>query len=301
VRGLAVTVAVLALMAPVLQPFRTSTDAVRVDVLVTAENNRPVSNLSIEDFELRDNGVRQQIEGVKLEDVPLSLMIAVDVSGSVQGDRLTHLKNAVTAAVDALKTSDRVALLTFNQVLDLRTDWTTDLGSIARGLEGVAGGGATDLNDVAFAALTLRDDHATRSLVILFTDGQDTAGWLPAAAVLNAARRTDIVVYSVGLRNIEKAPLLRVDLNPGLSLGLAKEFEGQALVPALTKETGGRMLYADDDSNLHEKFVQVVNEFKSRYLLTYSPQNVAPGGWHTIEVTLKNRAGKVTARRGYQR
>ena len=101
------------------QTFRASVDAVRVDVLVT-DGNRPVGGLKGDDFELRDNGVLQKIDAVAMEDVPLSAMFALDVSASVRDEPLTHLKQAASAAIFALKPSDRAALLTFSEQLRLR-------------------------------------------------------------------------------------------------------------------------------------------------------------------------------------
>ncbi|PYR59891.1 MAG: hypothetical protein DMF91_13595 [Acidobacteria bacterium] len=70
---------------------------------------------------------------------------------------------------------------------------------------------------------------------------------------------------------------------------------------ALTDETGGQLIVAGSSGSLRDVFVKIVSEFKTRYVLTYSPANVAPSGWHPIEVRLKNKKGDVRARRGYTR
>jgi len=282
------------------QTFRASVDAVRVDVLVT-DGNRPVGGLKGDDFELRDNGVLQKIDAVAMEDVPLSAMFALDVSASVRDEPLTHLKQAASAAIFALKPSDRAALLTFSEQLRLAADWTSDRGALNTAVWAVTGRGATALHDVAYAALTLRDEPPRRTLVLIFTDGDDTASWLPAAAVLDIARRTDVVVYGVGLRSTHVPPGFRIDVRSGAQLGSPKELEGRPLLPSLTQETGGQMFYADRTRGLQDAFVRVVNEFKSRYLLSYSPKNVTATGWHAIDVRVKGRNLKVKARRGYQR
>ena len=105
------------------QTFRVSVDAVRVDVLVL-DGNRPVGGLTAADFELSDSGVAQRIDAITFEDVPLSVMLALDASGSVRGAPLEHLKDAAAAVTGLLKPGDRAALLTFAEEVDsvLRLD-----------------------------------------------------------------------------------------------------------------------------------------------------------------------------------
>ena len=75
----------------------------------------------------------------------------------------------------------------------------------------------------------------------------------------------------------------------------------EPFLSALAEETGGKYVDAEQSDRLRETFVRIVTEFRSRYLLTYTPQGVDAGGWHPIEVRLKSKKGKVTARRGYVR
>ena len=111
----ALIAAALAIVAagPTQPRFRSGVDAVRVDVLVT-DGNRPVAGLTAEDFELRDNGVRQRIEAIDFGGVPLSVMFALDTSVSVWGQPLQHLKEAASAVVSLLTPNDRAAVLTFS-------------------------------------------------------------------------------------------------------------------------------------------------------------------------------------------
>ncbi len=289
-----------AVLPPQPQTFRVTVDAVRVDVLVT-DGRRPVGGLTAEDFELRDNGVPQRIESASLEEVPLSVMFALDVSGSVRGEPLMHLKEAAEAAIAALRPSDRAALLTFSEELRLAADWTSDRATLGARLADVSARGGTAINDAAYAALTLRDEAPRRALALIFSDGDDTASWLPTAAVLDAARRTDVVVYGVGLRRPALPQGFRLDGRSRMPLGSPKALEGRPLLSSLSEDTGGQMFYADGTRDLRATFIRIVDEFKSRYLLSYSPRNVASGGWHAIDVSVKGRKLTVKARRGYQR
>lgn len=301
-RPLAVAAAAILALYPA-QTFRSGAEAVRVDVLVT-DGNRPVAGLTAADFELRDSGVPQRIDSLALEDVPLSIMLALDTSESVAGAPLLHLKTAAAAVIDLLGREDRAALLTFSHEVKLRSPWTEPAGLLAP-IALTEASGATSLHDAAYAALTLKDERSGRSLVLVFSDGDDTSSWLPGAAVIDLARRSDSVVYAVGLRSgTGLIPGYLVDVSSGLqappprvtATALADRF-----LAALAVETGGRHVDAENSRELRDTFVRIVSEFRSRYLLMYTPRGVDSGGWHPIEVKLKGKRGKITARRGYLR
>jgi VWFA-related protein len=298
----------LAMSAPAAQQptFRARVDAVRVDVLVT-HGARPVSGLTTADFDLRDSGVSQQIEAIALEDVPLHLLLVLDTSSSVSGEPLRHLKEAAHAAVASLRPNDRVALMTFSHAVTAQTSWSADLAAIRQRIDGAEAGGSTSLTDAAFAALTVRPIAEGRMLVLLFTDGLDTASWLDPIAVIEQARRSDLVFDAVRL----DAPISPADFRrlrrSGPPMSLRKWFSEEPhlfraeFLPALAEETGGDLVVANRSSDLRSVFLNIVSAFKTRYVLTYSPKDVPASGWHPIDVRLKNKKGDVRARRGYVR
>jgi Ca-activated chloride channel homolog len=300
-RALPLLVAMLATAAPphlAQQRFRTTTEGVRIDVLVT-DGNRPIAGLQRQDFILHDQGVRQDIETIAIEDIPVSMMLALDTSESVAGEKLRALVDGVEAAASALGPRDRSALLTFTEEIKLRTPWSAGGSGIIKTLPGLSAGGATALVDAGFAALTLRDDPPDRRhLVILFTDGDDTSSWLSWRGLLDRARRTDAVVYGVTQRSWQTTrprslPLIAFVSRDGEPPGDVLE--------TLADVTGGRVLAARDPDDLRDAFTRIMREFRSRYVLTYTPKNVETAGWHPIEVKLKERKGTIKARRGYTR
>jgi len=299
----AAAVAIL-VAGPAQQRFRGGVDAVRVDVLVT-DGNRPIGGLTAEDFELMDSGVRQRIEAVDVGGVPLSVSLVLDTSVSVWGEPLQHLKEAAAAVIGLLTPNDRAVVLTFAGSLQLRTGWTSDRAQLQAAISAARAAGATSLHDAAYAGLTLRDDRPGRALVLIFSDGEDTASWLPGQAVIDVARRNDAVVYSVGLRHGEVTrPGYRVDFLSGVQPKIPNVSEVTLMEPflsGLAEETGGKYIDAKQSDRLRETFVTIVTEFRSRYLLTYTPQGVDAGGWHPIDVRLKDKKGRVAARRGYMR
>jgi VWFA-related protein len=285
--------------------FRASVEAVRVDALVL-DGDTPVAGLTAANFALKDSGVPQTIDAISYEDEPLRVMLALDTSYSVRGEPLGHLREAAAAVVELLAPRDRAAVVTFASEIDLACPWTSDRAAVARALDRSAAAGATSLHDAAYTALVTRDDQPGRALILLFSDGDDTASWLPGESVLDVARRTDAVVYTVGIER-SGGPLragFRLDVSSGVQRE-TKELPPHDLVerflPELAHETGGKHVNAQKTDKLRDVFTRILREFRTRYVITYTPQGVEKGGWHPIEVSLKGARGKVTARRGYLR
>jgi Ca-activated chloride channel family protein len=255
--------------------FTSRIDAVRVDVLVT-ENGQPVPGLTPDDFEVLDNGVRQRVDLASFEQIPLNVVLALDMSASLQGLRLGHLQAAGKRVLDGLKPGDRAGLVTFSHVIASSQGLTDDLDRVRTALDQARGEGQTSLIDATHAGMLLGESDAGRSLLIVFSDGVDTSSWLTSDAVLETARRGDVVVY-------------------GVEIG-----ERRASFPRdLSEVTGGRLFAVESTKDLAAAFSRILEEFRMRYLVSYSPQGVPTGGWHRLDVRVKNRGVTVQARRGY--
>ena len=257
------------------QTFTSRIDAVRVDVLVT-ENGRPVQGLAPSDFDVFDNGVRQRVDLASFEQIPLNVVLALDNSASLQGLRLGHLQTAGMKVLEGLKPGDRAALVSFSHVVSPSQGLTEDLDRVRASLEQVRGEGLTSLIDATHAGMLLGESDAGRSLLIVFSDGVDTASWLTADAVVETARRGDVVVYAVEVGE-QRVSFLR----------------------DLSEVTGGRLFSIESTRDLAATFARILEEFRMRYLVSYSPQGVAPGGWHRLEVRVRQRGLTVKARPGY--
>jgi Ca-activated chloride channel homolog len=168
----------------------------------------------------------------------------------------------------------------------------------------MSAGGATSLYDATFAALAMRQRIPGRAVMLVFSDGADTTSWIDPRAALTAAQRSDIVVYGVSLRRQmehNNAQAVRADTLEQEWFPDDPVSYGRQYLPLLAADTGGAMLTAERIDQLRETFVRVVTEFKSRYVLLYTPRGVEPDGWHAIDVELRGQRADITARRGYLR
>jgi Ca-activated chloride channel family protein len=298
--GLLAAVPLMTPFASGPQRFSTGVEVVRVDALVTS-GNRALAGLGPGDFDLRDNGVPQVVTGVSRERLPLNVICALDVSGSVGGTPLLQLKEAMATLVDALAGDDRAALVTFSERLQVHSRLTGDRAALRSVLANIQAGGATALFDAMFAGLALRETDDGRTVLLVFSDGLDTASVLTARQVLQASRRTDVVIYPIIARR-QTSPFLStsglIRTNPGAAKAAAESSRGEKLFDRFAEETGGRVFEATA-SSLRATLIEILEEFRQRYVLTYTPSGVARPGWHALDVSLRGRAGEVKARRGY--
>jgi len=271
---------VLMLAAPVVpeqaQKFSSRTLGVRVDVLVTDGRN-PIGGLKAADFELRDNGVVQKVEVVDATDVAINAVLALDTSASITGRRKTDLVAAGETILDGLRPVDRAALTTFSHAVTPKIPLTSDFASVRGALQAIEPRGQTSVMDGVYVALTSTLDQSGRFLIVVCTDGADTTSWLQPREVLDAAKRANGVIYAVTAADAKKSDALK----------------------ELADATGGQVLQVKSSAELRAAFQRILNEFRSRYVLAYSPEGVPPGGFHTLEISVPKRRATVKARTGY--
>jgi len=279
-RGVRASVALVfaVVSAAASQPpaFTTKVESVRVDVLVV-DGGRPVVGLKPSDFEILDNGVPQQVELVSFENIPLNVVLAFDMSDSVAGERLEQLQDAGRAVLGGLTRGDQAAVVTFSNAVTLAAPLTGDINVVRGALDEAWGVGATSLADGVYAAMMVGEADAGRALVIVFSDGVDTSSWLSDDRVLDSAKRADAVAYAVGVGASGNSSFLR----------------------DLASLTGGTAYKIDSTRDLRATFLRILDEFRHRYLVSYTPHGVARDGWHRLDVRLKNRRATVKARPGY--
>jgi Ca-activated chloride channel family protein len=282
------------------QTFRSGVDLVRVDALVT-DVRTPIAGLTGADFELRDNGVLQSIDSAQLESLPLSVILVLDTSGSVAGNKMWHLREAVDLVIAGLHPGDRAALVTFSHRVWLRTPLVSDFTAVRSMMASTDATGGTSLRDAVYAALAISDVEDSRPLLVVFSDGLDNMSWMSTEIVQQAARRANAVVYGVAVAASVKRSMR--GLGSAARIVTSPDYQkGQTdFLATVAATTGGRLIKADTTNNLPQAFDEILREFRTRYVIAYSPRGVDTPGWHRIDVKVKGRRAEVHARAGYQK
>jgi VWFA-related protein len=256
---------------------------VYVDAFVT-RGGRPLRGLAAADFELKDEGVVQEVELVGADTLPLLAVLVFDTSSSVAGPKLVSLRSAAEAFLDGLRPSDEAGLLAFSHEIEWLAPPSADRNRIRRALDGMKARGATAALDALYAGLVLPATPA-RSLVVMFSDGEDNMSWLDDRQVRTVAERSNALVHVVALAPRD-AP--------------AEEAEHLRGLRRIAEATGGRLWTAASPERLQGAFADVARAMNERYILRYEPRNLKKrAGWHRIEVRLRRESAEVRARRGY--
>jgi Ca-activated chloride channel homolog len=270
--------------APPRPSFAVSVENVYLDVFVVRDG-APVANLQASDFEVRDQGVRQDVRLAQHQDLPLTAVLVFDASASLRGPRLEHLQTASRALVAGLRDRDEAALVGFSHELSVLVPQGAHRSAVRQAIDAIAAGGATAMWDGLYAGLKLPRARG-RVLVVLFTDGEDNMSWLSPAQVQRVAEESNAVVYVVTIDD----PVRNVR---------GSDLPSQKALRRIADVTGGQLWEAGSSKDLEPTFLRILAEMQSAYLLTYEPTGVKAEGWHRIEVKVKGGRGKVRTRGGY--
>lgn len=285
-------------------------DVAVVNVLCVVRNRKGqlIDNLDKASFEVRENGKVQPIVNFS-KDNSLPLTVGVLFDASVSQERVLP---AERAAADLffrtfLQPNDAAFLIRFDSQVELLQDVTGSIEHLREGLEGIrvhaaptaprgpfpGGGfvGGTHLNDAVFlAAEDVLKNEAGRKALILITDGQDQGSKVNLDRAIEAAQRSDAMLYSI---------LFYDSAAYGSVYGPAG-YSGTAVLGKMAEQTGGRMFRADNDQELRLAFDEISRELRTLYSIGYSPTNSArDGSYRKIDVRVKAGGMRVQARKGY--
>ena len=272
--------------APVLsrsgQPsFRADSNLVVIPVSVTDEQNRFVLGLQKSDFRIFDNGVEQPIEHFSGEDVPLSIGLAFDISGSMDY-KMDAARVAAETFLRTLNPDDEAFLVEFNDKVALPVGFTHDFPQIQSALQNLQPGGLTALLDaVKFALGQMKNASNARKAIVVVSDGGDNHSTYTAAQLEELVRAANVEIYAFGV------------FDPLFSLGLPPEqVSGPKLLSEIARQTGGRAFAAALASDLPSVASRIGIELRNQYVLGYYPKDQARDGkYHTVELKLAQPPG----------
>ena len=279
--------------------FRTGVEVVRLSVTARDAAGQIVHDLRPEEFEVYEDGVRQEIGPVGHHETPISAVLLLDTSGSMDGDKLMHAKDGVINFVNALRRDDEALIIAFSDSVNVLGQFGLDRRTIERAVERIDAGSGTRLYDAVIEgaqAIAEPGRNEKRALVIL-SDGQDTASVARLTDAVEAVRLAEVPVYSIAIEYGDADRPWRRALDP-----LWRQVRGASEIGPLNKltdATGGWTFPIEAAKRCKEVCLRIADELRNQYLLGYYPTNTERDGrWRTNEVRsirpgveLKTRAG----------
>jgi Ca-activated chloride channel family protein len=257
------------------------TAAVLVPVIVT-HGGQFVRGLKQQDFEIVEDGVKQSIASMASEEAPLDLVLAIDVSGSMEHS-LGQVKAAVKQLLAKLRPGDAATLVGFNDTMFLAAEREKDQQARERAVDLLTAWGGTALYDATVRAIDLVSRAWGRKGIVIFSDGDDRNSLTPRETATARVQASDAMLYTIGFGGGATVP------------GLRSRLENYA------KATGGRAFFPQRPQELDDVFGQIVAELANQYVLSYSSTNLKEdSGWRNIKVRVRNGKYEIRARDGYR-
>jgi Ca-activated chloride channel homolog len=256
-------------------------EVVQVTVTVTDDSGHFVPNIPRSAFHVTEDGKPQTITYFSSEDVPLELIVAVDISGSMT-TAMPKLKKAVKDFLTAVPERDQVTLLGFNDTVFPLARKATDPNERTRAVDRLAPWGATALYDVILRGVDMLGRQTGRKALVVFTDGEDQGSHVAIEDVERKLQASDVTLYMIAQGR-------------GISQDYLKK-----VMQRLTVPTGGRMFTTESVDQLHGAFEELLDELSNQYLVGYPPtNNKRDDTWREIKVSVEGHSG-VRARQGYR-
>ena len=256
-------------------------DVVQITATVTGSRGRFIRGLKASDFRVFEDGVPQTITAFAAENIPLELVVAVDVSGSMTAAMPT-VKAAVRKFLTKLRPQDVVTVLGFNDNVFIIARPTVTLEDRLRTLDRLRPWGGTSLYEAVLKSLAQLGPQAGRRVIVAFTDGEDLNSRVPLETAERGLESNDAMLYAIGLGRAPGMQSLRTVLE------------------RLSEKTGGQAYFEELDK-LDEVFDSVLADLANQYLFGYVPRDAAHDGrWRELRVEVPGHDYKVRARKGYR-
>lgn len=271
--------------------FRSGVDLVALNVTVTAGGTRFVTDLTQQDFILFEDGAQQEIRYFTREQLPIALALLMDTSASMV-DRMETAQEAAIGFARRLRPDDLAEVIDFDSRVDIRQTFTSDIEQLERAIRETSAGGSTSLYNALYISLRelrkapLRVEDIRREAIVVLSDGEDTSSLMSFEEVLELAKRSETVIYTIGLRVDD-------DNHAGFR-------ESDFVLRELAQETGGRSFFPDSVDDLKDVYQLISDELSSQYSLGYVSNNpLRNGRWRRIIVRVNDDGMQARTRQGY--
>jgi VWFA-related protein len=294
IRGLAIVLAFAAFIPSAVsqQPqapgedfrLRVETDLVVLHATVTDKDGKPVADLTQENFQVLEDGKAQILKIFKREDIPVSVGIVVDNSGSMR-DKRKGVNAAALKFVQSSNPNDEVFIVNFNEEAFLDADFTDNMHLLEEALERIDARGGTALYDALDMSLQHMTERSTldKKVLIAVTDGEDNASRISLEQIVREVEKSNVMIYTVGLLGGENDRVMR---------------RAKRALENISRATGANVYFPKGPNDVLGVATQIANEIRNQYVLAYTPSNLAGDNrFRKVEVKVNApKRGKLNVR-----
>jgi Ca-activated chloride channel family protein len=261
------------------QRIRSGVELVSLNVTATDGQGKYATDLNEEEFEVYEDGAKQKLTFFSKTQQPISLALLLDTSASMD-ERMGIAQEAAIGFAKQLHKEDQASVIDFDSQVRVLSDFTNDASALEKAIRTTTPNGSTSLYNALYIALkelkkvkTKAPTDIRRQAIVLLSDGDDTSSLIEFDQVLDLAKRSEVVIYAIGLRAGEIA---------------RREFkEAEFVLKQLANETGGRAFFVNDARELAKIYQGIWDELSSQYALAYSSGNPKrDGAWRRVQVRL---------------
>ena len=278
--------------APQRPSFRGGVDVVSLNVTVTDQSRNFVTSLEQGDFVVFEDGVKQDVTYFNKSQLPVALSLLIDTSASME-DKLRLAQEAAVGFVKRLKPDDIAQIIDFDNRVSILQQFTSDRPALETAIRQTVPNGSTSLHNAIYISLKeLKKVRATgagdvrRQAIVVLSDGEDTSSLVPFEEVLDLAKRSEVIVYTIGIR--------------GRDFGARGFPEAEFVLKQFAQETGGRAFFPTGATELEGIYAQIADELAAQYALAYSSRNPRRDGqWRRIVVRTTKPALAARTKQGY--
>jgi Ca-activated chloride channel homolog len=275
--------------------FRSGVELVSLNVTVSDASSRYATDLQQDEFQVFEDGVKQDVTFFTRTNLPIALSLLMDTSASMEA-RLPTAQEAAIGFSRRLRSQDLAEVIDFDSRVTVLQPFTNSAAQLEQAIRRTSASGSTSLYNAVYIAL--RDlkkvivknvDEIRRQSIIVLSDGEDTSSLLPFEEVLDLAKRSETVIYTIGLRDNSEGA--------GKSRGFK---EAEFVLRQLAQQTGGRPFFPSQLSELSSIYGQISDELSSQYTVGYTSKNGKhDGAWRRVVVRVARPSLTARTKQGY--
>ena len=274
--------------------FRAGVELVSLNVTVS-EGGRYLTDLDQDNFSVFEDGVKQDVTFFNRTHLPIALAMLLDTSASMD-TKLPTAQEAAIGFAHRLREQDLAEVIDFDSRVVVLQNFTNSEHDLEQAIRRTAAGGSTSLYNAVYIALkdlkkvvARNVDEIRRQAIVVLSDGEDTSSLLPFEEVLDLAKRSEVAIYTIGLRE-----------NDSTSSGSKLFREAEFVLRQLSQETGGRAFFPNQATELNSVYAQISDELSSQYTVGYTSKNARrDGAWRRVVVRVNRPSTTARTKQGY--